>query len=166
MYVGLSSNLFSAIRQSERFGPKTLHLMIRPQRTEGSFVELQRRIDALSSVNCELQITIRTNQTYHIIPHDLEWPLEKKNTRRKTLVKRLLWCPIVWMAAFFSVSPTESNDNQEPTFVLCACILILQSLIVWIQFPKQHENILQQCFAASCCCRNFITDNRQGTTPF
>lgn len=46
--------------------------MIRPQRTEGSFVELQRRIDALSSVNCELQITIRTNQTYHIIPHDLE----------------------------------------------------------------------------------------------
>lgn len=116
---------FSTIRQSERFGPKTLHLMIRPQGTEGSFVELRRRMDALSSVNCELQITIRTNQTYHIIPHDLEWPLEKKNTSQKPLVKRLLWHPVIcqqqlWTAVFFLF---HQQSRMTIKIMLSFCVL-------------------------------------------
>lgn len=43
------------------------HLMILPRGTESSFVDLRGRIHALSSVNCEPQIAIRTNQTHYTI---------------------------------------------------------------------------------------------------
>lgn len=69
--------------------------MIRPRGTEGSFAELQRRIHALSSVNCEPQIAIRTNLTYQTNPLGLERPPE---IQRKQLVN--------------AISKVASSDNQ------------------------------------------------------
>jgi len=62
--------------------------MIPPRETESSFVDLQSRIRALSSVTCDLQIAIRTNQTVNTIPLGLQRPFE--NQRKLMLLWLLL----------------------------------------------------------------------------